>query len=155
MKKYLFVFVALIAFLGISNASAQENKIIEVSECTPSRLTVEGSTLISTGYGHLILPEMDYSNYTGVNFEASNFERLDENATKAVCSLKIEYTEEGKTVKATMGFYKTGKKKIEFKSFKDDNKGIISIAPLSITKISIGMGKNKKVDINNIVLIAQ
>jgi len=54
-----------------------------------------------------------------------------------------------------MGFYRTGKKKIEFKSFKDEKQGVISIDPSTITKVSIGMGKNKKVDINNIVLVAK
>ncbi len=33
--------------------------------------------------------------------------------------------------------------------------GKIVIDPSSITKVSIGMGKNKKVDINNIVLVAK
>ena len=129
--------------------------MIDVSKCEASNLTVEGSTLISTGYGQLIFPEDDYTDYTGINFEASNFKKLDENTTDNVCSLKIEYTEEGETVKVSMGFYRTGKKKIDFKSFKDEKQGVISIDPSTITKISIGMGKKKQVDINNIVLAAK
>ena len=54
-----------------------------------------------------------------------------------------------------MGFHRTGKKKIDFNSFKDEKKGVISIDPSSITKVSIGMGKNKQVDISNIVLVAK
>ena len=153
MKKYLVA--AFVALLGVFNATAQENKTIEVFECEAYKLTVEGSTLICTGFGHLVFPKMDYSNYTGINFEAANFEKLDEKATGAVCSLKIEYTKNGETVKTSMGFYRTGKKKIEFKSFKDEKQGVISIDPSTITKVSIGMGKNKKVDINNIVLVAK
>ena len=153
MKKYLVA--AFVALLGVFNATAQENKTIEVFECEANKLTVEGSTLICTGFGHLVFPKMDYSNYTGINFEAANFEKLDEKATNAICSLKIEYTKNGETVKTSMGFYRTGKKKIEFKSFKDEKQGVISIDPSTITKVSIGMGKNKKVDINNIVLVAK
>lgn len=153
MKKYLVA--TFIAFLGAFIANAQENKMIDVSKCEASNLTVEGSTLISTGYGQLIFPEDDYTDYTGINFEASNFKKLDENTTDNVCSLKIEYTEEGETVKVSMGFYRTGKKKIDFKSFKDEKQGVISIDPSTITKISIGMGKKKQVDINNIVLAAK
>lgn len=153
MKKYLVA--TFIAFLGAFIANAQENKMIDVSKCEASNLTVEGSTLISTGYGQLIFPEDDYTDYTGINFEASNFKKLDENTTDNVCSLKIEYTEEGETVKVSMGFYRTGKKKIDFKSFKDEKQGVISIDPGTITKISIGMGKKKQVDINNIVLVAK
>ena len=153
MKKYLVA--TFIAFLGAFIANAQENKMNDVSKCEASNLTVEGSTLISTGYGQLIFPEDDYTDYTGINFEASNFKKLDENTTDNVCSLKIEYTEEGETVKVSMGFYRTGKKKIDFKSFKDEKQGVISIDPSTITKISIGMGKKKQVDINNIVLAAK
>ena len=153
MKKYLVA--AFIAFLGAFIANAQENKMIDVSKCEASNLTVEGSTLISTGYGQLIFPEDDYTDYTGINFEASNFKKLDENTTDNVCSLKIEYTEEGETVKVSMGFYRTGKKKIDFKSFKDEKQGVISIDPGTITKVSIGRGKKKQVDINNIVLVAK
>ena len=40
-------------------------------------------------------------------------------------------------------------------AFKDEKAGKIAIDPSSITKVSIGMGKNKKVDINNIVLVAK
>ena len=54
-----------------------------------------------------------------------------------------------------MGFYTQGKKKVQFSAFKDEKAGKIAIAPSSITKVSIGMGKNKKVDINNIVLVAK
>ena len=153
MKKYLVA--TFIAFLGAFIANAQENKMIDVSKCKASSLTVEGSTLISTGYGQLVFPEDDYTNYTGVNFEVSNFKKLDENATNALCSFKIEYTQDGETVKVSMGFYRTGKKKIDFNSFKDEKNGIISIDPGTITKISIGMGKNKQVDISNIVLVAK
>lgn len=84
-----------------------------------------------------------------------NFEKLDENATNAICSLKIEYTQDGETVKVSMGFYTQGKKKVQFSAFKDEKAGKIAIDPSSITKVSIGMGKNKKVDINNIVLVAK
>ena len=130
MKKYLVA--ALVACLGILSVNAQVDKTIEVSQCEANnKLTVEGQTLISTGYGNLVFPENDYTNYTGINFEATNFEKLDENATNAICSLKIEYTQDGE---------KAGK---------------IAIDPSSITKVSIGMGKNKKVDINNIVLVAK
>ena len=153
MKKYLVaVFVAV---LGAFCANAQENKTIDVNKCKASSLSVEGSTLISNGYGQLVFPENDYTNFTGVNFEASNFKKLNENATNAVCSLKIEYTQDGETVKVSMGFHRTGKKKIDFNSFKDEKKGVISIDPSSITKVSIGMGKNKQVDISNIVLVAK
>ena len=154
MKKYLVA--ALVACLGILSVNAQVDKTIEVSQCEANnKLTVEGQTLISTSFGNLVFPEDDYSDYTGINFEAANFEKLDEKATGAVCSLKIEYTKNGETVKTSMGFYRTGKKKIEFKSFKDEKQGVISIDPSTITKVSIGMGKNKKVDINNIVLVAK
>ena len=153
MKKYLVA--AFVALLGVFNATAQENKTIEVFECEANKLTVEGSTLICTGFGHLVFPKMDYSNYTGINFEATNFEKLDENATNAICSLKIEYTQDGETVKVSMGFYTQGKKKVQFSAFKDEKAGKIAIDPSSITKVSIGMGKNKKVDINNIVLVAK
>ena len=54
-----------------------------------------------------------------------------------------------------MGFHRTGKKNIDFKSFKDEKIGIISIDPGTITKISIGMGKKKQVDVSNIVLVAK
>ncbi|WP_294558199.1 hypothetical protein [uncultured Bacteroides sp.] len=154
MKKYLAV--ALIACLGVFSANAQEGKTIEVSQCTTNKqLTVEGPTLISTGYGRLTLPENDYAKYAGINFELANFKKLDENATSAVCSLNIEYTKDGETEKVSMGFYSTGKKKVNFSSFKDTNAGTISIDPASITKIAIGMGKDKKVDVNNIVLVSK
>ena len=55
----------------------------------------------------------------------------------------------------SMGFYTQGKKKVQFSAFKDEKAGKIAIDPSSITKVSIGMGKNKKVDINNIVLVAK
>ena len=140
MKKYLVA--ALVACLGILSVNAQVDKTIEVSQCEANnKLTVEGQTLISTSYGNLVFPENDYTNYTGINFEATNFEKLDENATNAICSLKIEYTQ--------------GKKKVQFSAFKDEKAGKIAIDPSSITKVSIGMGKNKKVDINNIVLVAK
>ena len=103
----------------------------------------------------MIFPEYDCTDYTGINFEVSNFKKLNENTTDNVCSLKIEYTEEGETVKVSMGFYRTGKKKIDFKSFKDEKQGVISIDPSTITKISIGMGKKKQVDVSNIVLVAK
>lgn len=151
MKKYLVA--AFIACLGVVSVSAQADKTIEVSECKPSNLRVEGSTLISKGFGHLVFPEIDYSDYIGINFEASNFEKLDDSATNAVCSINIEYTDSGDTEKVAMGFYRTGKKKIDFKSFKAENIGTVSIDPSTITKVSIGMGKNKKVDIKNIVLV--
>ena len=153
MRKYLVA--TFIAFLGAFIANAQENKMIDVSKCEASNLTVEGSTLISTGYGQLIFPEYDYTDFTGINFEVSNFKKLDANATNAVCSLKIEYTQDGETVKVSMGFHRTGKKNIDFKSFKDEKIGIISIDPGTITKISIGMGKKKQVDVSNIVLVAK
>ena len=109
MKKYLVA--ALVACLGILSVNAQVDKTIEVSQCEANnKLTVEGQTLISTGYGNLVFPENDYTNYTGINFEATNFEKLDENATNAICSLKIEYTQDGETVKVSMGFYTQGKK---------------------------------------------
>ena len=89
MKKYLVA--ALVACLGILSVNAQVDKTIEVSQCEANnKLTVEGQTLISTSYGNLVFPENDYTNYTGINFEATNFEKLDENATNAICSLKIE-----------------------------------------------------------------
>lgn len=92
MKKYLVA--TLVACLGILSVNAQVDKTIEVSQCEANnKLTVEGQTLISTGYGNLVFPENDYTNYTGINFEATNFEKLDENATNAICSLKIEYTQ--------------------------------------------------------------
>jgi hypothetical protein len=50
MKKYLVA--AFVALLGVFNATAQENKTIEVFECEANKLTVEGSTLICTGFGH-------------------------------------------------------------------------------------------------------
>ena len=154
MKKYLVA--ALVACLGILSVNAQVDKTIEVSQCEANnKLTVEGQTLISTSYGNLVFPENDYTNYTGINFEATNFEKLDENATNAICSLKIEYTQDGETVKVSMGFYTQGKKKVQFSAFKDEKAGKIAIDPSSITKVSIGMGKNKKVDINNIVLVAK
>lgn len=153
MKKYLVA--AFIAFVGVFSVHAQVDKTIEVSECKPSNLTVDGSTLISKGYGHLVFPEIDYSDYIGINFEAANFEKLDDSATSAVCSIKIEYTDGGDTEKVAMGFYRTGRKKIDFKSFKAENVGTVSIDPSTITKVSIGMGKNKKVDIKNIVLVAK
>lgn len=153
MKKYLVA--AFIAFVGVFSVHAQVDKTIEVSDCTPSNLTVEGSTLISKGYGHLVFPEMDYTNYTGFQFEASNFEKLEDNATSVVCSIKIEYLQNGDTEKVTMGIYRTGKKKIDFKSFKAENVGTVSIDPATITKVSIGMGKNKKLDIKDIVLVGK
>ena len=154
MKKYLVA--ALVACLGILSVNAQVDKTIEVSQCEANnKLTVEGQTLISTSYGNLVFPENDYTNYTGINFEATNFEKLDENATNAICSLKIEYTQDGETVKVSMGFYTQGKKKVQFSAFKDEKAGKIAIDPSSITKVSIGMGKNKKVEINNIVLVAK
>ena len=143
-------------FNGEYLINAQVDKTIEVSQCEANnKLTVEGQTLISTSYGNLVFPENDYTNYTGINFEATNFEKLDENATNAICSLKIEYTQDGETVKVSMGFYTQGKKKVQFSAFKDEKAGKIAIDPSSITKVSIGMGKNKKVDINNIVLVAK
>lgn len=154
MKKYLVA--ALVACLGILSANAQTDKTIEVSQCEANnKLTVEGQTLISTGYGHLVFPEIDYSDYTGINFEASNFAKLEENATDAICSLNIEYTQDDETVKVSMGFYTQGKKKVQFNAFKDVKAGKMTIDPSSITKVTIGMGKNKKVDINNIVLVAK
>ena len=90
-----------------------------------------------------------------VDLDAMAVEKLDENATNAICSLKIEYTQDGETVKVSMGFYTQGKKKVQFSAFKDEKAGKIAIDPSSITKVSIGMGKNKKVDINNIVLVAK
>lgn len=154
MKKYLVA--ALVACLGILGANAQVNKTVEVSQCKANNnLTVKGQTLISTGYGHLVFPENDYTNYTGINFEATNFEKLEENATNAICSLNIEYTQDNETVKVSMGLYATGKKEVQFNAFKDVKLGKITIDPSSITKVTIGMGKNKKVDINNIVLVAK
>ena len=154
MKKYLVA--ALVACLGILSVNAQVDKTIEVSQCEANnKLTVEGQPLISTSYGNLVFPENDYTNYTGINFEATNFEKLDEKATSAICSLKIEYTQDGETVKVSMGSYTQGKKKVQFSAFKDEKAGKIAIDPSSITKVSIGMGKNKKVDINNIVLVAK
>ena len=44
---------------------------------------------------------------------------------------------------------------LSYVAFKDEKAGKIVIDPSSITKVSIGMGKNKKVDINNIVLVAK
>ena len=138
MKKQLVA--TLVACLGILSVNAQVDKTIEVSQCEANnKLTVEGQTLISTGYGNLVFPENDYTNYTG----------------NAICSLKIEYTQDGETVKVSMGFYTQGKKKVQFSAFKDEKAGKIVIDPSSITKVSIGMGKNKKVDINNIVLVAK
>ena len=62
MKKYLVaVFVAV---LGAFCANAQENKTIDVNKCKASSLSVEGSTLISNGYGQLVFPENDYTNFT-------------------------------------------------------------------------------------------
>lgn len=37
----------------------------------------------------------------GVNFEASNFKKQDENTTNVICSLKIEYT----TARKSLLFY--------------------------------------------------
>lgn len=146
---------ALVACLGVLSASAQIDKTIEVSQCKANKLTIEGQSLVSTGYGHLAFPDNDYTNYTGINFEASNFEKLEENATNVICSLNIEYTQDNETVKVSMGFYTTGKKKVQFNDFKDVKSGKVNIDPSSISKVSIGMGKNKKVDINNIVLVAK
>lgn len=72
MKKYLVA--ALVACLGILSVNAQVDKTIEVSQCEANnKLTVEGQTLISTSYGNLVFPENDYTNYTGINFEATNY----------------------------------------------------------------------------------
>ena len=60
MKKYLVA--ALVACLGILSVNAQVDKTIEVSQCEANnKLTVEGQTLISTGYGNLVFPENDYT----------------------------------------------------------------------------------------------
>ncbi len=147
MKKYLVA--ALVACLGILSVNAQVDKTIEVSQCEANnKLTVEGQTLISTSYGNLVFPENDYTNYTGINFEATNFEKLDENATNAICSLKIEYTQDGETVKVSMGFYTQGKKKVQFSAFKDEKAGKIAIDPSSITKV-IWKEVTSKVDFRN------
>lgn len=153
MKKYLVA--TLVACLGVFSVHAQENKTIELAQCKPnSSVTVEGQTVISTGYGSLDFPKNDYTNYSGINFDLSNFKILDENATNSTVSLKIEYTQEdGDIVKASMAFYTTGKKKVEFKAFKDQTLGKISIDPSSITRVNIYVGKGKKIDINNITLV--
>lgn len=153
MKKYLVA--ALVACLGILSVNAQVDKTIEVSQCEANnKLTVEGQTLISTSYGNLVFPENDYTNYTGINFEATNFEKLDENATNAICSLKIEYTQDGETVKVSMGFYTQGKKKVQFSAFKDEKAGKLQLIQVLLPKFPLGWEK-QKVDINNIVLVAK
>lgn len=153
MKKYLVA--ALVACLGILSVNAQVDKTIEVSQCEANnKLTVEGQTLISTSYGNLVFPENDYTNYTGINFEATNFEKLDENATNAICSLKIEYTQDGETVKVSMGFYTQGKKKVQFSAFKDEKPVKLQLIQVLLPKFPLGWEK-QKVDINNIVLVAK
>ena len=119
MKKYLVA--ALVACLGILSVNAQVDKTIEVSQCEANnKLTVEGQTLISTSYGNLVFPENDYTNYTGINFEATNFEKLDEN-TKCHLFIKIEYTQDGETVKVSMGFFiPKAREKVQFSAFKDE-----------------------------------
>ena len=75
MKKYLVA--TLVACLGILSVNAQVDKTIEVSQCEANnKLTVEGQTLISTGYGNLVFPENDYTNYTGINLDQLQFYRL-------------------------------------------------------------------------------
>lgn len=155
MRKYLVA--TLVACLGVFSIHAQENKTIELGQCRPnSSVTVEGQTVTSTGYGTLEFPKNDYTNYIGINFDLSNFKILEENTTNSTVALKVEYTQEdGDIAKASMAFYTTGKKKVEFNSFKDQTIGKISIDPSSITKVNIYIGKGKKIDINNITLVAK
>lgn len=155
MKKYLVA--TLVACLGVLGVNAQENKSIELSQCKAnSHVTVEGQTVTSTGFGMLELPKNDYSNYTGINFDLSNFKKLEENSTNSTVVLKVEYTQEdGDIAKASMAFYTTGKKKVEFNVFNDQTLGKISIDPSSLTKVSIYVGKGKKIDITNITLVTK
>jgi hypothetical protein len=155
MRKYLVA--TFVACLGVLSMNAQENKSVELSQCkTNSHVTVEGHTVTSTGYGMLELPKNDYSNYTGINFDLSNFKKLEENSTNSTVALKVEYTQEdGEIAKASMAFYTTGKKKVEFNLFNDQTLGKISIDPSSLTKVSIYVGKGKKIDITNITLVTK
>jgi hypothetical protein len=155
MKKYLVA--SLVACLGVFSVHAQENKTIELGQCKAnSYVTVEGQTVTSTGYGTLALPKNDYANYIGINFDLSNFKKLEENSTSSTVALKVEYTQEdGDIAKASMAFYTTGKKKVEFNAFKDQTLGKISIDPSSITKVDIYVGKGKKIDISNITLMVK
>ena len=90
MRKYLVA--TFVACLGVLGMNAQENKSVELNQCkTNSHVTVEGHTVTSTGYGMLELPKNDYSNYTGINFDLSNFKKLEENSTNSTVALKVEY----------------------------------------------------------------
>lgn len=146
MKKITLLAVA--ALLGVMGAIAQ-NVAIDLTKGTGRGITLSGtSTLTSERAGDYFLPtQEEYGMYKGIQIVLSNFKKLDEKASDALCSLNVYFTNEvGKEQKASMGFWGKGKKKIKFDSFRNGNE-TIEINPATITKIGIGMGAGKQLDV--------
>ncbi|WP_154030629.1 hypothetical protein [Bacteroides ovatus] len=146
MKKIALLAVA--ALIGTMSALAQ-NVTVDLTKGTGRGITLSGTaTLTSERGGDYFLPALEgYGMYKGIQIVFSNFKKLDENASDALCSLNVYFTNEnGKEQKASMGFWGKGKKKIKFDSFRNGDE-TIEINPATITKIGIGMGTGKQLDV--------
>lgn len=146
MKK--ITLLAVVTLMGMMSALAQSTTV-DLTKGTGRGITLSGTaTLTSERTGDYFLPVLEeYGMYKGIQIVLSNFKKLDKNASDALCSLNVYYTNEnGKEQKASMGFWGKGKKKIKFSSFKNGNE-TVEINPADIKKIGIGMGAGKQLDI--------
>jgi hypothetical protein len=88
MKKITLLAVA--ALLGVMGAIAQ-NVAIDLTKGTGRGITLSGtSTLTSERAGDYFLPtQEEYGMYKGIQIVLSNFKKLDEKASDALCSLNV------------------------------------------------------------------
>lgn len=145
MKKQILLSVILL--MGVLNAFSQ-SQILDLSKGTGKGITLNGKTLNSGPQGgDYVFATQDFGLLKGIKLVLSNFKKLDENANNSICSLNVYYKDEsGEEKKASMSFWVQGRKDIRFSSFKSGNEELV-IIPEKITKIAIGMGANKEVDI--------
>lgn len=145
MKK--FALLSVIALMVTMTIVAQ-NVSVDLTKGTSRGITLSGTmTLTSSEHGgDYILPEQEYGIVSGLKIKMSNFKKMNENASNAICAINVYFTnDEGKEQKASMGFWSEGKKSIRFSSFKNGDK-TININPSSIKRIGIGMSGNKQFD---------
>lgn len=146
MKK--IALLTVMALIGIIGALAQ-NTAVDLTKGTGRGIILSGTaTLTSERGGDYFLPTAeDYGMYSGIKATLSNFKKLDESSSNALCTINVYYTNEnGQEQKASMGFWSKGKKTVKFNSFKNGSE-TININPGTIKKIGIGMGANKQVDV--------
>lgn len=145
MKKQILL--SVIMLMGVINAFSQ-SQILDLSKGAGKGITLNGKTLRSGPKGgDYIFATQDFGLLKGIKMVLSNFKKLDENASNSICSLNVYYTNEsGEEKKASMSFWSEGKKDVRFSAFKNGSEEIV-ITPEKITKIAIGMGGNKEVDV--------